>query len=120
MVEYVGSPVAVRLSSPVAPGSPLAASVHDAKRTKCPANRPVGARALARIEWTLLKGSRPQMKGIATAIFLAASIVQASEPIRRPWGIETRVPWTASHVQGTPDAPDHYRTAPAFPHIRFD
>jgi uncharacterized repeat protein (TIGR03806 family) len=60
------------------------------------------------------------MKGIATAIFLAASIVQASEPIRRPWGIETRVPWTASHVQGTPDAPDHYRTAPAFPHIRFD
>jgi len=37
----------------------------------------------------------------------------------RPYGIETRVPWTTSRVKGSPDPPDPYRTTLAFPGLRF-
>ena len=32
----------------------------------------------------------------------------------------SRLPWTTSRVQGTPEAPDPYRIVQAFPHLRFE
>ncbi|MCH7685748.1 MAG: PQQ-dependent sugar dehydrogenase [Planctomycetes bacterium] len=35
-------------------------------------------------------------------------------------GLDRRVPWTASHVVGSPDPPAPYRVEPAFPHLTFN
>ena len=43
-----------------------------------------------------------------------------SRTVRRAYGIEKRVPWTSSHIVGTPDPPRPYRTEVVFPKIRFD
>jgi uncharacterized repeat protein (TIGR03806 family) len=37
----------------------------------------------------------------------------------RPYGLEKRVPWTTSRIQGTPEPPLPYRTEPAFPGLKF-
>src|SRR5439155_27352095 len=34
--------------------------------------------------------------------------------------IATRLPWTTSRVQGSPEPPAPYRLAPAFPRLRFE
>jgi hypothetical protein len=45
----------------------------------------------------------------------------AEKPIvRKPWGIDTRMPWTSSRIKGTPDPPAPYRTEEAFPKLKFD
>ncbi|MFN4260613.1 MAG: PQQ-dependent sugar dehydrogenase [Gemmataceae bacterium] len=41
------------------------------------------------------------------------------EPARKAYGIDKRVPWTTSRVQGSPEPPDPYRTEPAFPNLKF-
>ena len=38
----------------------------------------------------------------------------------KPYGIETRVPWTTSRVIGSPEPPSPYMPALAFPHLEFD
>src|SRR6266566_8937915 len=37
----------------------------------------------------------------------------------RPFGIDRRVPWTASRLAGSPDPPHPYRIERAFPRLRF-
>src|SRR4051812_2009472 len=37
--------------------------------------------------------------------------------VRKPFGLEKRVPWTASKVVGSPEPPPAYRTEPAFPKL---
>src|SRR5690242_19736459 len=56
-------------------------------------------------------------------VWLACSfftIASAAEPVRKPYGIEKRVPWTTSNVHGTPGPADPYTTEVAFPGVRFD
>src|SRR5581483_9197526 len=38
-------------------------------------------------------------------------------PVKKPFGIDKRVPWTASRVKGSPEPPDPYRTEVAFPRL---
>jgi uncharacterized repeat protein (TIGR03806 family) len=49
-----------------------------------------------------------------------AAVEAANPPVRKPFGIAKRIPWTTSRVVGSPDPPDPYRTEVAFPKIRFD
>jgi uncharacterized repeat protein (TIGR03806 family) len=42
------------------------------------------------------------------------------KPERKPFGLETRVPWTTSKVRGSPDPPYPYKTEFAFPKLKFD
>src|SRR5260370_27289055 len=42
------------------------------------------------------------------------------KPKRKAFGIDKRVPWTTSHVKGSPEPPPPYRTEPAFPKLKFD
>ncbi len=37
--------------------------------------------------------------------------------VRKPFGLEKRVPWTTSRVLGSPEPPPPYRTEPAFPKL---
>jgi uncharacterized repeat protein (TIGR03806 family) len=48
-----------------------------------------------------------------------ASGSSAAEPVRKPSGIEKRIPWTTSHVHGTPGPEDEYTTKVAFPDVKF-
>ena len=63
---------------------------------------------------------------VCVAILASAAALPADDNpsgksvTRKPWGIETRVPWTTSHVVGTPDPPAPYKTEEAFPHLKFD
>src|SRR5258708_2537986 len=41
------------------------------------------------------------------------------EPQRRAVGIDKRVPWTTSHVKGSPEPPAPYRSEVAFPKLKF-
>src|SRR5436305_4152420 len=43
----------------------------------------------------------------------------ATPSVHKPYGIETRVPWTTSHVKGTPEPPPPYRSEVAFPKLKF-
>jgi uncharacterized repeat protein (TIGR03806 family) len=53
----------------------------------------------------------------ATALSFAFSFLFADEPVRKPYGLEKRVPWTTSKVIGSPEPPPPYRTEPAFPKL---
>ena len=57
--------------------------------------------------------------GFAALCVLSAKPADARKPERKSSGIEKRVPWTTSRVQGTPDPPRPYRTELAFPDLRF-
>src|SRR5205807_1149009 len=37
----------------------------------------------------------------------------------KPFGIDKRIPWTASRVNGSPDPPHPYRIERVFPRLRF-
>jgi len=41
------------------------------------------------------------------------------EPVRKPSGLEKRIPWTTSKVKGTPDPPHPYVLNKAFPLLKF-
>ncbi len=52
---------------------------------------------------------------------IAASFAVEQQPESSgPFGLEKRVPWTTSKIQGTPDPPAPYRTVVAFPHLKFN
>lgn len=60
----------------------------------------------------------------ASTCFLAASLAHSAAPNgtskgRRPYGLEKRILWTTSKIDGTPDPPDPYRTEIAFPKLKF-
>ena len=52
---------------------------------------------------------------------LAIPILAAEKtpPVRKPFGLEQRTPWTTSRVIGSPEPPPRYRTQRAFPKIGF-
>ena len=52
---------------------------------------------------------------------LAVSAAQAADdqPVRKPFGLEKRVPWTTSNVVGYPEPPPPYRTERVFPKLSF-
>ena len=54
------------------------------------------------------------------ALGLFAAPPAAKEKVRKPYGIEKRELWTTSRVHGTPDPPNPYGTAVAFPNLQFD
>lgn len=43
-----------------------------------------------------------------------------SDDAKRPYGIDKRTPWTTSRIKGSPDPPPPYRTAIAFPKLKFE
>lgn len=58
---------------------------------------------------------------VCVFVILAATAVVAgaAEPTRKSFSIETRIPWTTSHVHGTPGPDDPYTTEVVFPHAKF-
>jgi uncharacterized repeat protein (TIGR03806 family) len=58
---------------------------------------------------------------VVLELFVVETVAQAAEPpVRTPFNVEKRIPWTTSRVAGSPDPPDPYRTEVAFPKIRFE
>jgi uncharacterized repeat protein (TIGR03806 family) len=58
----------------------------------------------------------------ALLLSLAVSTALASDarqPVRKPFGLEKRVPWTTSNVVGYPEPPPPYRTERVFPKLSF-
>jgi uncharacterized repeat protein (TIGR03806 family) len=51
---------------------------------------------------------------------LLATVLSGAEPVRKPYGIEQRVPWTTSRVHGTPGPEDPYTTQVAFPNVKLN
>src|SRR5258708_30497870 len=51
-------------------------------------------------------------------LFLAAGFAIA-QPVERPYGLTTRVPWTTSRLIGSPDPPSPYRLSRSFPQVTF-
>lgn len=49
---------------------------------------------------------------------------RAADPIRKEagpaFGLDKRVPWTTSHIKGSPEPPPEYRSEVAFPKLKFD
>jgi uncharacterized repeat protein (TIGR03806 family) len=61
--------------------------------------------------------------GLAAFLFLTPTPDTAAKPDDKPrkaWGIDARVPWTTSHVQGSPEPPSPYRLENAFPELKFE
>jgi uncharacterized repeat protein (TIGR03806 family) len=56
------------------------------------------------------------------ALFLVVCAVVPAAPTAGPdaVGIDKRVPWTTSHVKGSPEPPQESRSEVAFPHLRFN
>src|SRR5215475_6390813 len=48
---------------------------------------------------------------------MALSFAFAVDPVRKPYCLEKRVPWTTSKVIGSPEPPPPYRAEPAFPKL---
>jgi uncharacterized repeat protein (TIGR03806 family) len=57
---------------------------------------------------------------VALLLSLAGLAISAAEPVRKPHGIEKRVPWTTSRVHGTPGPEDPYTTEVAFPNVKLN
>jgi uncharacterized repeat protein (TIGR03806 family) len=59
----------------------------------------------------------------AAAVVLPLSFLgrpsAADSPAKKPVGIDKRVPWTTSHVKGSPEPPAPYRSEVAFPKLTF-
>src|SRR5262245_53018037 len=54
--------------------------------------------------------------GLLTYAFTDA----AAQPMRKPFGLEKRVPWTTSKVIGSPEPPPAYRAERAFAKLKFE
>lgn len=48
------------------------------------------------------------------------TLVVGAEPVRKPSGIDKRVPWTTSQVVGSPDPPAPFTLRRAFTQLKFD
>lgn len=60
-------------------------------------------------------------RGYSLFLLLAAAVAAtAAEPVRKPTGIQKRVPWTTSRVHGTPGPEDPFTTEVAFPNVKFN
>lgn len=47
-------------------------------------------------------------------------VAKTASKISKPFGIEKRVLWTTSRIDGSPDPPSPYRTENAFPKLKFE
>jgi len=65
--------------------------------------------------------NRPHIIVLACWFSLAglAAAADPNQPVRKPFGLEKRIPWTTSKVIGSPEPPPPYRTARAFPALTF-
>jgi uncharacterized repeat protein (TIGR03806 family) len=54
---------------------------------------------------------------LSTLVLLKTNTQAA--PAERPFGLEERIPWTTSRLQGSPEPPPEYRLTRAFPQISF-
>ena len=57
---------------------------------------------------------------LVLGLYAAPPAANEKGKVRKPYGIEKRELWTTSRVHGTPDPPNPYRTAVAFPNLQFD
>ena len=56
---------------------------------------------------------------VAGVVVVPAAVPKSATPSAdRPFGIERRVPWTTSHVVGSPNPPSPYRVRRAFPNLK--
>jgi uncharacterized repeat protein (TIGR03806 family) len=63
------------------------------------------------------------LAGLAAVFLVQPSSETAAQPGDKPRkasGLDRRVPWTTSRVQGSPEPPSPYWHQPAFPHVKFD
>jgi uncharacterized repeat protein (TIGR03806 family) len=56
----------------------------------------------------------------ATSLIRPAAAADKSPDPKRPYGLEKRVLWTTSRVQGSPDPASPFHTESAFPKLKFD
>jgi len=65
---------------------------------------------------------RALLFGLVCGLISIGSSLAGAErtPIRKPFGIEHRTPWTTSRIQGSPDPAPPYLTEVAFPGIKFN
>ena len=54
---------------------------------------------------------------LSLSLSFATTAEQDKNPVRKPFGLEKRVPWTTSKVVGSPEPPPPYRTELAFPKL---
>lgn len=71
------------------------------------------------MRWGMLLGL-----SLIAAALLATSGSRATggddkKPVRKPFGLDKRVPWTTSKVIGSPEPPPPYKTENAFPKLKF-
>ncbi len=66
------------------------------------------------------------MRHLVQIVLLLGLVLQVSGPLassasgeEKPYGLQTRVPWTTSRVVGTPDPPPPYTVKRAFPKLKF-
>src|ERR1700722_671980 len=64
------------------------------------------------------------MKTIRIVAIVLGSVLlsilgQAQAQPKKPFGIGKRIPWTTSHIQGSPEPPPPYKIVPAFPKLTF-
>jgi hypothetical protein len=57
-------------------------------------------------------------------MFCCSTLALANQPpakkVKGKFGLDRRVPWTTSHVAGSPDPPAPYTVEPAFPQLTFN
>ena len=56
----------------------------------------------------------------ASVLALPLILLAADQSDKTLVGIDKRIPWTTSHVQGSPEPPSPYRSERAFPKVHFD
>ena len=57
---------------------------------------------------------------IGVVPFFALRAGSTAEPVRKPYGIETRQLWTTSKVKGSPEPPDPYTMKRVYPKLKFN
>lgn len=59
----------------------------------------------------------PTVFGSAVLALLAVNV--SADSSERPFGLDQRIPWTTSHLRGSPEPPPEYRLVRAFPQLSF-
>lgn len=68
---------------------------------------------------TILHLAGSMASSLSTPAAAAERAPERKTPERRASGLERRIPWTGSRIQGSPDPGSPYRTENAFPKLRF-
>ena len=57
------------------------------------------------------------LAGLAAVVPFSPSSEAA--PVDKPFGLDERIPWMTSRLEGSPDPPPAYRLTRAFPQLSF-